>query len=104
MTPVSEMVETARDITGSLGVHLSPVVVNGLHEGVPAGITAAEGSELARAVAYVAERRTAEQESLAVLGAAMDEPQLLAGHHVASGADLVSLVAGDLHDAIGDLE
>ncbi|MFM8600952.1 MAG: ArsA family ATPase [Actinomycetota bacterium] len=103
MTPVSELVETERVITGTLGVNLSPVVVNGLHAGVPSGISAAAGSELARAVAYVEERRAAELEALAALATAVDTPQLHTGHHVASGADLVSLVAGDLRDAIGDL-
>ena len=103
MTPVSELVETARDITESLGVHLSPVVVNGLHTGVPAGVTAAGGTELARAVAYVEERRASEQEALTALATAVGTPQLHTGHHIASGADLVSLVAGDLRDAIGDL-
>lgn len=103
MTPVSELVETAREIAGTLGVHLSPVAVNGLHAGVPSGVSAAAGSELARAVAYVEERRRTEQEALVTLSTAVDTPQLHTGHHIASGADLVSLVAGDLRDAIGEL-
>lgn len=103
MTPVSELVETAHEIGDDLGVTLSPVVVNGIHAGVPAGVTGGGVAELGTAIDYVRARREAEEESMAMLSAALPLAQLHAGHHVSNGNELVRLVAGDLHDAIGDL-
>jgi len=104
MTPVSELVETAHEIRDDLRVTLAPVVVNGIHTGVPAGVTAGGVAELGTAIEYVCARREAEDESMAMLSAALPIAQLHAGHHVSSGNELVRLVAGDLRDAIGDME
>ena len=100
MTPVSELVETAESLRGTLGIHLSPVVVNGLHTGVPDG-TDISDPRIAGAAAFVRSRHVAETTAIAHLSSVLDLAQLLAGHHVASGDDLVNLVAGDLLDAIG---
>ena len=103
MTPVSELVETAGEISDNLGITLSPVVVNGIHTNVPVGVGPGGDAQLAAAIEYVRARRAAENEASAILSASLSVAQLQAGHHVASGNELVALVAGDLHDAIGDL-
>lgn len=102
MTPVTEMVETARELRDSLGVHLSPVVVNGIHTDVPDGADVSSPA-LSEAARYVHARFAAEAVAMTHLDAELRLPQLHAGHHVASGHDLVTLVAGDLLDAIGAL-
>ncbi|MEY4391906.1 MAG: hypothetical protein RLZZ544_615 [Actinomycetota bacterium] len=103
MTPVSELLDTSREITGNLGVALSPVVVNGIHTGVPAGVVPGNDRDIGAAVEYVRARRHAEDEAMEFLSGSLPIDQLHAGHHVATGNDLVRLVAGDLTDAIGDL-
>lgn len=103
MTPVSELLETSREITDNLHVTLAPVVVNGIHTGVPAGVTAGQDKSLHAAIEYVRARRDAEDQAMGFLSASLRLGQLHAGHHVADGNDLVRLVAGDLQDAIGDL-
>ncbi|NBQ99799.1 MAG: hypothetical protein EBT97_04985 [Actinobacteria bacterium] len=103
VTPVSELVETAQEVTGTLGLHLSPVVMNGIHAGVPAGAAASTEPEIMRAAAYVAERHSAEEAAIDALASMLPGPQLRVRHHLATGADLVTLVAGDLRDAIGGL-
>ena len=103
MTPVSELLETASEVRGGLGVTLSPVVVNGIHTDVPVGVNPGGNGDLAAAVEYVRARRAAESQATGILSSALDLAQLHAGHHVAAGSELIDLVAGDLHDAIGDL-
>ena len=103
MTPVSELLDTSREITGTLGISLSPVVVNGIHTGVPAGVAATGDPQLAAAIDYVRARRDAENLAMEHLSASLRVDQLHTGHHVATGNELIDLVAGDLHDAIGDL-
>lgn len=101
MTPVQELIETAEGIRDSLGVSLAPVVVNGIHP-PPRTVDDADPSVRA-AVQYVTARHTAELTAMTLLSESMPTGQLHAGHHVTSGDELVSLVAGDLSDAIGDL-
>jgi len=103
MTPVSELLDTSREISENLGVTLSPVVVNGIHSDVPAGVTAGGDGDISAAIDYVRARRAAENEAMALLSRSLPLGQLHSGHHVATGNDLVALVAGDLTDAIGDL-
>jgi anion-transporting ArsA/GET3 family ATPase len=102
MTPVSELVETALELRDSLGVHLSPVVVNGIHSDVPAGLDLSS-APLREAATFVHERSVAESAAVSHLTSALPLPQLHAGHHVAGGDELVQLLAGDLLDAIGAL-
>ncbi len=102
-TPVSELLDTAREVSGNLGVALSPVVVNGIHTGVPVGVTSAADRDLDAAIDYVRARRDAEDQAMHLLSGSLPLGQLTAGHHVATGNQLVQLIAGDLHDAIGDL-
>lgn len=100
MTPVSELVETAAELRESLGVHLSPVVVNGIHTGVPAGADIATPA-LRDAAEFVSTRFASEAAAMAHLDSELELPQLHSGHHVAGGHELITLVAGDLLDAIG---
>mgnify|MGYP003343539681 FL=1 len=79
------------------------MVVNGIHTGVPAGVVASGDPQLAAAIDYVRARRDAENQAMEHLSASLRVDQLHTGHHVATGNELVDLVAGDLHDAIGDL-
>ena len=102
MTPVLELIETADGMHDALGVTLAPVVVNGIHPPPPHGEPGPDPSLMA-AHRYVTERAAAESAAMSVLSDAMTTGQLHAGHHVADGQRLVSLVAGDLADAIGDL-
>ena len=77
--------------------------MNGIHAGVPAGVAASTEPEIMRAAAYVAERHGAEEAAIGALASMLPGPQLRVRHHLATGADLVALVAGDLRDAIGEL-
>ena len=103
VTPVQELIETAGTIRGSLGVALSPVVVNGVHPPPPVfdGVT---DPQVAAALEYVVMRHEAETAAMSLLSESLPGGQLHAGHHTATGAGLVSLVAGDLADAIGELQ
>ena len=102
VTPVQELVETAAGIRDLLGVSLAPVVVNGIHPPLPAGVTASRPA-LGAAVEYVTTRHRAELTAMTLLSESLPLEQLHAGHHVASGNELVALVAGDLTDAIGEI-
>lgn len=101
MTPVQELIETAEGIRGPLGVSLAPVVVNGIHP--PPPTVAIDDPSVRAAMEYVTVRHASELQAMRQLSASLQSAQLHAGHHVAAGAGLVSLVAGDLSDAIGEL-
>ena len=103
MTPVQELLETATSIRDALGVSLSPVVVNGLHPPVPPAVSVdTPGVNAARD--YMAARNRAELAAVTALSESIDVRQLHAGHHVSTGSELVARVAGDLQDAIEDLQ
>lgn len=102
MTPVQELLETAGGMSDALGVSLAPVVVNGIHPPPPVGASADDPS-VREALEYVTARHRAELAAMTLLSESLPAGQLHAGHHVASGAGLVALVAGDLADAIGEL-
>jgi anion-transporting ArsA/GET3 family ATPase len=88
-TPVNEVVETAFALEDRVGLHLAPIVVNGLYPhmdldadpveaakqaGVP--ITAAEASALARAAEFRRERQQLQEEQVRRLAEALPLPQL----------------------------
>lgn len=102
-TPVFELIETAREMTGVIGVGLSPVVMNAVHAGVPAGLSPRKGTPLRAAADYVAARHAAESSAMAMLGDAGLPGPLVAAHHASTGSELCALVADDLAAAIGGL-
>lgn len=101
-TPVSETIETAASLVGDIGVTLSPMVVNGVHPPSPVEPSTVTGNVRA-AAEYCAARHRAEQEAVAALATAVEQPLLVVGHHAGAGEGLVTSVATDLEIAIGEL-
>ncbi|MFM9083977.1 MAG: ArsA family ATPase [Actinomycetota bacterium] len=101
-TPVSETIETAASLVDDLGITLSPMVVNGVHEPSPVDPATVSGN-VRRAAEYCAARHRAEQEATGALSDAVHQPLLTVGHHNRSGDELVARVAGDLESTIGGL-
>ncbi|MFM8795035.1 MAG: ArsA family ATPase [Acidimicrobiales bacterium] len=101
-TPVSETIETAASLVDDLGITLSPMVVNGVHEPSPVDPASVSGN-VRHAAEYSAARHRAEQEAVTALAAAVDRPLLVVGHHTVAGDGLVADVATDLEKAIGGL-
>ena len=84
-TPVNEAAETATKLRERVGVHLGPVVVNGLYPSVPAvdsaaelveGLPAAEAEGLLGAATFRRSRRDLQEEQLERLAEVLDLPQL----------------------------
>ena len=101
-TPVSETIETAASLVDDLGITLSPMVVNGVHEPSPVDPATVSGN-VRHAAEYCAARHRAEQEATGALSDAVHQPLLTVGHHNRSGDELAARVAGDLESQIGGL-
>jgi anion-transporting ArsA/GET3 family ATPase len=114
-TPVNEAAETAGRLRERVGVHLGPVVVNGLYPPVPgiesaaelvAGVPAGEAEPLRAAAAFRRSRHELQQEQLRRLADALELPQLhlpfLFSPEV--GPAEVATLASALTEAVGALE
>ncbi|MGA1362855.1 MAG: ArsA family ATPase, partial [Ilumatobacteraceae bacterium] len=88
-TPVSETIETATSLVDDLGIALSPIVVNGVHQPSPVEPSTVTGN-LRTAAEYCTTRQHAEQEAVATLATAVDLPLLVVGHHTDQGDGLVA--------------
>ncbi|HSS10887.1 MAG TPA: hypothetical protein VLL25_13440, partial [Acidimicrobiales bacterium] len=88
-TPVNEVVETAFKLEDQVGVHLAPIVVNGLYPSLPltedpaaaataAGVrlTSAELDALRTAAAFRQDRQRLQEEQVRRLADALPLPQL----------------------------
>jgi anion-transporting ArsA/GET3 family ATPase len=116
-TPVNEAAETAARLRERVGVHLGPIVVNGLYpplsglesavdlverEGVPAG----DVQPLLDAAAFRRSRNELQQEQLARLADGLDLPQLRLPFLFSPelGRGEIDTLATSLADAVGALE
>jgi anion-transporting ArsA/GET3 family ATPase len=114
-TPVNEAAETARKLRERVGVHLGPVVVNGLYPSVPAidsaaelvaGLPAAEAEGLLEAATFRRSRRDLQEEQLERLAEGLDLPQLRLPFLFSPelGPGEIDALASALTDAVGALE
>lgn len=90
-TPINEAVETAYALEERVGVHLGPVVVNGVDDGAPLDATAApEGSPMRLAAEFRNARRSMHEEECIRLGHELALHQLIlpivAGSHLTAEA------------------
>ena len=116
-TPVNEAAETAARLRERVGVHLGPIVVNGLYPPV-SGIDAAvdlvgredvptdEAQPLLDAAAFRRSRYELQQEQLARLAESLDLPQLRLPFLFSPelGPTEIDTLASALADAVGALE
>ena len=88
-TPINEAVETAYALEERVGVHLGPIVVNGVDSGVAlAADSAPEGSPMRLAAGFRNARRDMHEDECIRLGQELALPQLIlpivAGSHLAA--------------------
>ena len=114
-TPVNEAAETATKLQERVGVHLGPVVVNGLYPSVPAidsaaelveGLPAAEAEGLLEAATFRRSRRDLQEEQLERLTEVLDLPQLRLPFLFSPelGPGDIDTLASALTDAVDALE
>jgi len=114
-TPVNEAAETADRLRERVGVHLGPVVVNGLYPPLRGLDSAAElvadvppdeAEALQAAAAFRRSRQELQQEQLGRLGEALDLPQLHLPYLFSPelGPADISALADALTEAVGALE
>jgi len=114
-TPVNEAAETADRLRERVGVHLGPVVVNGLYPALRGLESAAElvadvppdeAEPLRAAAAFRQSRHELQQEQLGRLSEALDLPQLHLPYLFSPelGPADISALADALTDAVGALE
>jgi len=114
-TPVNEAAETAAKLRERVGVHLGPVVVNGLYPSMPAidsaaelvaGLPDGEAKGLLEAAAFRRSRRDLQEEQLERLGAVLELPQLRLPFLFSPelGPGDIDTLASALTDAVDALE
>jgi anion-transporting ArsA/GET3 family ATPase len=116
-TPVNEAVETAARLRDRVGVHLGPVVVNGLYPPVAgldsadelvrgADVPAGDAEALREAAAFRQARNDLQQEQLVRLADGLDLPQLRLPFLFSPelGPSDIDALAVALADAVGALE
>jgi len=91
-TPVNELAETAFAIEDRVGVHLAPVVVNGVDSGSPLDpALAGDATPLRRAAEFRAARRHLHREACGDLGRLLPLPQLVLPHLPGAVLDTVAI-------------
>jgi anion-transporting ArsA/GET3 family ATPase len=91
-TPINEAAETAYALEDKVGVHLGPVVVNGVDSGVPLPVEAApEGTPLRLAGEFRNARRALHEAACCDLGDMLGLPQLILPHLPGSLLDAASI-------------
>jgi anion-transporting ArsA/GET3 family ATPase len=116
-TPVNEAVETAGRLRERVGVHLAPVVVNGLYPAMDAvnsvaelldagDVPAEEAEPLRAAAAFRRSRHELQQEQLLRLADGLDLPQLRLPFLFSPelGPTQIDQLASALANAVGSLE
>jgi anion-transporting ArsA/GET3 family ATPase len=119
-TPVNEVVETAFKLEDRVGVHLAPVVVNGLYpeldhldvdpmaaaEAAGVRLTASEADSLRRAAEFRSHRRQLHTQQVARLADALPLAQIHLPFLFTTelGAPEVDILAGALSAGIGQLD
>ncbi|MBV9285957.1 MAG: ArsA family ATPase [Acidimicrobiia bacterium] len=116
-TPVNEAAETAARLRDRVGVHLGPIVVNGLYPAVSGidsavdlveqeGVPADDVQPLLDAAAFRRSRHELQQEQLARLAESLDLPQLRLPYLFSPelGPAEIDTLATALADAVGALE
>lgn len=102
-TPVSEAAEVIEELKNSVGISLTPIVVNKCEPPLPHVSVDPTDTTALNAYEYLAQRAAAQQESLEHLTQVIDLPQLHVERRRLQGADLIDSIALDLADAIGEL-
>ncbi|MBV8982740.1 MAG: ArsA family ATPase [Acidimicrobiia bacterium] len=116
-TPVNEAAETAARLRERVGVHLGPIVVNGLYPPVSgleaaadlvgrAGVPADDAQPLLDAAAFRRSRHDLQQEQLARLAESLDLPQLRLPYLFSPelGPAQIETLAAALADAVTNVE
>ena len=103
-TPVSETADVAENMVETMKIVLAPIVVNKCMATVPPLSSPTSDSELAAAYSYASQKLQAQESAIQLLSSLRSEPQLRLSQHRADGADLVSLLADDLHTVLGELK
>lgn len=100
MTPVQEALDVAREITGTLGLALGPVVVNMVDERPPPVDATLLEDQLRRAWEWAKSRSRAQADAVSLLERSLDTGRLLLRRHRLSGPDLVEALAVDVATAL----
>ena len=102
-TPVSETADVAQNMVDTMKIVLAPIVVNKCNEPVPPLSTPSLDADLAAAYSYAQKRHESQQAAIQLLSSLRMEPQLHLSQHRSEGAELVSLLANELQQVMGDL-
>ena len=103
-TPVSETADVAQNMVETMKIVLAPTVVNKCTAEVPPLSSPVSDSDLAAAYSYAVKKHVAQESALQLLSTLRSEPQLRLSQHRADGPDLVSLLADDFHNALGEMK
>ena len=96
VTPVTETVETARDIVDSVRSTLTPVFVNGVDPSFPPVDPRSLSGDLADAVAYAVARAASQGDAIGLLRESLDTGVIELPRRRLVGAELVDAVCEDI--------
>ena len=102
-TPVAEAAEVMNEIRDTVGIALTPIVVNKCEPPLPILSLDAAPSEYVNAHEYVQKRAAAQHEAFEHLAHTIEVTQLHVERRRMQGAELIEAIAVDLADAIGEL-
>jgi len=100
MTPVQEALDVARELTGTLGLALGPVVVNMIDDQPPPVDATRLHDHLRRAWEWAESRSRAQAGAVSLLERSLDTGRLLLRRHRLSGPGMVEALAIDMAAAI----
>jgi anion-transporting ArsA/GET3 family ATPase len=103
MTPVSETLDVADEISSTVNITLTPMVINKVDATVPDLNTVPDEPYLAEALAYSTQRSKAQQQAVGLLRQARPEELLVLPRENSTGAALVESLAATLAVRIEEL-
>ena len=103
MTPVSETLDVADEIRSTVGIVLTPLVINKFDAAVPVVDTAPHETYVAEALEYATRRSRAQQQAVDLLRRSRPEEVLVLPRENSTGAALVASLAETLACRLGDL-